>query len=131
MLAHCLRRWPNIKPALGERLVFAGMYCLSKVTNFVRIEHYQSQQTQNICITFVQRWPNVFDVGPTFHKCYANVLCLLDNTLLYYRSRLICHRWERRGCFFAIGIFRCWRTCPIRCTVKSCWHKQVSNLYVK
>ena len=27
-----------------------------------------SQQTQNICITFVQRWPNVFDVGPKLYK---------------------------------------------------------------
>ena len=34
-----------------------------------------SQQTQNICITFVQRRPNVFDVGPTLYKCYTNVLC--------------------------------------------------------
>ena len=36
-----------------------------------------TQQTQNICITFVQRRPNVSDVGPTLYKCYANVLCLL------------------------------------------------------
>ena len=35
------------------------------------------QQTQNICITFVQRRPNVFDVGPTLYKCYTNVLRLL------------------------------------------------------
>ena len=35
------------------------------------------QQTQNICKTFVQRRPNVFDVGPTLYKCYTNVLCLL------------------------------------------------------
>ena len=27
-----------------------------------------TQQTQNICITFVQRRPNVFDVGPTLYK---------------------------------------------------------------
>ena len=26
---------------------------------------YDSQQTQNICITFIKRRPNVFDVGPT------------------------------------------------------------------
>ena len=26
MLAHRLRRWANIKPALGERLVFAAMW---------------------------------------------------------------------------------------------------------
>ena len=37
----------------------------------------QSQQTQNFCITFVQRRPNVFDVGPTLYKCYTNILCLL------------------------------------------------------
>ena len=55
MLAHRLRRWPNIKPTL-----LLG-----------------TQQTQNICITFVQRRPNVEDVGPTLYKCYANVLCLL------------------------------------------------------
>ena len=37
----------------------------------------KSQQTQRICITFIQRRPNVFDVGPTLYKCYTNVLCLL------------------------------------------------------
>ena len=26
MLAHRLRRWPNINPALGERLVFGGQW---------------------------------------------------------------------------------------------------------
>ena len=35
-----------------------------------------SQQTQNICTTFVQRRPNVIDVGPTLYKYYTNVLCL-------------------------------------------------------
>ena len=32
-----------------------------------------AQQTQNICLTFVQRRPNVFDAGPTLYKCYTNV----------------------------------------------------------
>ena len=36
-----------------------------------------SQQTQTICITFVQCWANVEDVGPTLYKCYTDVLCLL------------------------------------------------------
>ena len=27
-----------------------------------------AQQTQNICITFIQRRPNVFDVDPTLYK---------------------------------------------------------------
>ena len=30
----------------------------------------------NTCITFVQRRPKIFDVGPTLYKCYTNVLCL-------------------------------------------------------
>ena len=33
--------------------------------------------TQSICITFVQCWTNVEDVGPTLYKCYTNALCLL------------------------------------------------------
>ena len=37
------------------------------------------QQTQNICITFMQCWTSVEDVGPTLYKCYANVLCLLEH----------------------------------------------------
>ena len=35
------------------------------------------QQTQNIRITFVQCWANVFDVGPALYKCYTNVMCRL------------------------------------------------------
>ena len=38
-----------------------------------------AQWTQNICITFIPCWTNVFDVGPTWYKCYTNVLCLLCN----------------------------------------------------
>ena len=38
-----------------------------------------AQQTQNICITFIQCWTNVEDVGPTLYKCFTNVLCLLGN----------------------------------------------------
>ena len=42
-----------------------------------------TQQTQNICITFVQCCSNVFDIGPTLFKCYINVLCLLTAGALY------------------------------------------------
>ena len=48
-----------------------------------KLKYYQehiigaTQQTHIICITFIQRRPNVFDVGPTLYKCYTNVLCLL------------------------------------------------------
>ena len=38
-----------------------------------------TQQTQDVCITFVQRRPNVFNVGPTLYKCYTIVLCWLGS----------------------------------------------------
>ena len=31
----------------------------------------------NICITLIQRRPNVFDAGPTLYKCYTIFFCLL------------------------------------------------------
>ena len=39
-----------------------------------------SQKTHNICITFIQRGLNIFDVGPTLYKCYTTVLHLLEWT---------------------------------------------------
>ena len=33
-----------------------------------------AQQTQNICMPFIQCWTNVEDVGPTLYKCYANIV---------------------------------------------------------
>ena len=38
---------------------------------------YTSQKTQNICITILQFWSNVENVGPTMYKCYTNILCSL------------------------------------------------------
>ena len=40
---------------------------LNKCTMFER-KSSCAAQTQDICITFIQRRPNVFDVGPTLHK---------------------------------------------------------------
>ena len=51
---------------------FAEQCCL-----IIRNRTVGTQQTQNICIICVQRWPNIFDVGPTLYKCYTNVLCVL------------------------------------------------------
>ena len=44
--------------------------------------HYK----QIICITFIQYWTNVDDVGPTLYECYANVLCLLGNFEIFTGS---------------------------------------------
>ena len=45
--------------------------------SYYAISPRDSQQTQNICISSVQRRPNVFDVGPTLYRWYTNILCLL------------------------------------------------------
>ena len=47
-----------------------------------------AQQTQNICIKFVQHRPNIFDVGPTLYKCYANVLFCTESATVV---NLCCH----------------------------------------
>ena len=39
-----------------------------------------TRSTQHICVTFVQCWTNVEDVGPTLYKCHTNVLCLLGSS---------------------------------------------------
>ena len=42
-------------------------------------------------MTIVQRRPNVFDVGPTLYKCYANVLCLLGTFRPPKFLEAVCH----------------------------------------
>ena len=69
------------------------------------IKSSYTQQTQNICITFVQRRPNVFAFGPTLYKWYTNVLCLLSSYIIKhprYYSVCSCHcqqheQHHRRG----------------------------------
>ena len=39
--------------------------------------HVHKGPSKNICITSVQRRPNVLDVGPILYKFYMNVLCFL------------------------------------------------------
>ena len=52
-------------------LLYSSWTCRARTTVF------SAQQTQTICIPFIQCWPNVFDVGPTLYKNYTNILCLL------------------------------------------------------
>ena len=93
-----LRRWVNIKPIYdaypcllgggvhpqdiwrwsGNRRLARTLICCHGDPD-TRTEYITTGQSspKNICITFVQWWANVEDVGPTLYKCYANVLCLL------------------------------------------------------
>ena len=59
-------------------------FTLDKYSNLpCPIERCLTQQTQHICITFIQCWTNVEDFGPTLYKCYTNVLCLLGRLSHY------------------------------------------------
>ena len=72
MLGQRLRRWPNIEPTLRN------VQCLR--------ESPPAQQTQNICITFIQRRPNAFDVGPTLYK-------VTTSPTLYEVIQMFCVHW--------------------------------------
>ena len=84
-------RWANIASTLGtlhRPWHITGVSFCHKNTRFycdcccndtVMSIGWYTQQIQNICIIFIQRRLNVFDVGPTLNKCYTNVLCLLGS----------------------------------------------------
>ena len=66
--------------------MLSSLWCSHRLVESPQSEGTQqqkqtAQQTQNICITFIQCWTNVEDVGPALYKCYTNVLCLLGVSL--------------------------------------------------
>ena len=113
-----------------------------------------SQQTQNICMTFVQRWTNVEDVGPTFYKCYTNVLCLLgDHQVIPANLRrwtsaglMLGHR-RRRGFNFKPALIQCFLSQLIQRATSNyrpfcimpewCWltatdnHRQIMHILIR
>ena len=78
--------------------MFAGILCLVLPVDWLCGDVFVvSQQKQNICITFMRRRPNVFDVGPTLYKWYTNILCLLGFSVLYFQwigNVVTCSWWE-------------------------------------
>ena len=95
----------NMKPASGQRLLSSTFYLIELYIGSLSLCHtFDDADTdrpiawrqhlfavliwqaailakQNICITFIQRWTNVEDVGPTLYKCFTNVSCLLGHCL--------------------------------------------------
>ena len=70
--------WANIEPTVDS-------LCLLECRMI--IQELWWCQTQNSCIPFIQRRPNVFDVGLTLYKCHTNVLCLLGGCQLSHSQR--------------------------------------------
>ena len=59
-----------------QRLNRAELQFDRKPNDYVSLHRRQYLPSKHICITCIQRRSNVFDVGPTLHKCYTNGLCL-------------------------------------------------------
>ena len=59
---------------MARRIAFKSLYAITFVTRTSLTIYFpsRSQRTQNICITFVQRQPNVFDVGPALYLMLYN-----------------------------------------------------------
>ena len=85
-----LRRWPNIKPALGRYLVSPVTCSLQKSIQFHstlllhRVLFYiqtgrcvTSQQTRDVDPMLFLCWADVGDGGPTLKQHWVNVSCLL------------------------------------------------------
>ena len=64
------------------------------MSSLVYTPSFSSQQTQNICITVVQCWTNVEDIGLALYKGYTNGLCLLGYNHMNWRRHLYSmYRW--------------------------------------
>ena len=74
---HTRRRLPTIlgisTSRRGRNMCSLETHPGSSTFQASSFNHYTTQLTQNSCIPFIQCLANVFDVGQTLYKCYANV----------------------------------------------------------
>ena len=106
ILGYCWTSVCDVEPALTQHWV--NVSCLLDAYQAKPNKHKTFvQRFYNVCITFVQRRPNVFDVGPTLYKCYTNVLCLLGRHCLTV-CLFVCwtastKRWSNAVLMFNVG----------------------------
>ena len=62
--------WTHLRPVTKKNNTSRNMWISDVGLTF-------PSRKQNMCITFIQHPPSIFDVGPTLYKCYTNVLRLL------------------------------------------------------
>ena len=90
LFRHCtniITVYVNVVPGLSQNLastvpaLLCTEYDIVSARRVTRTlyQHWSTlvtpQQTENICITFVQHRPNFFHVAPTLYRGYTNVLC--------------------------------------------------------
>ena len=79
LLAHSLRRLPNIKPALSQRLMFTKLSAnTTGWNNDVLMLSKGLRRWPNIKILLFQNTKHLYDICTTLYKCYTNVLCFLE-----------------------------------------------------
>ena len=64
----CVWRTVSSQSSHYPQEVLLAQFSLYVHKGGLKPDSFPAQQTQDICITFIQRRPNVFDVGPTLHK---------------------------------------------------------------
>ena len=63
------------------------VYCFTfaidalRKNKLLRADGPHPSKNKTLCITFLQRLPDVFDFGPTLYKCNTDNLCLLVYTV--------------------------------------------------
>ena len=88
MRTHRLRHWPNIVPALGERLVFAGLYHITAV------KKCYVERAVLLCWGY-----GVKGSGPALNQCshrenvFAGFYLLISPPLIPYRLGAFSQRW--------------------------------------
>ena len=80
-------KWVNWLRSIIKRRYIANSFERRYLANSFAIP---AQQAQNVCITFIQRRPNVFEIGPTLYKSYTNVVCLLGEHIRWQRPVVTC-----------------------------------------
>ena len=99
MLPQRCRRWANIIPALGQRLVFDRMYHRKRWREMngdrLTTAQTETQQTRSVKPVLVWCWASVADGGPTIAQHRVNVLCLTACTIKGTHRHKLSRRTER------------------------------------
>ena len=67
----CSLQWLNTDKQRLKMFLNSGPQKIQSWPNGCSLANVDPELIQNSCITFIQRRPNVFDVGPTLYKCYT------------------------------------------------------------
>ena len=92
------------------------IWCICMVVwLFFEVRYLYPENAKHFCITFVQCWNNIEDVGPTLYKCYTNVCVYWKPVYLSPNSQsdniIRCHHLDnkKRATCKACGFTSQWK----------------------